>query len=79
MQRSARLASLSSEGTATAFDIIARSGLLSVTESVCAPASTKKGGHMPDTPSFSFREWLVPPILVPLFLGLLIAASVVFR
>ena len=34
---------------------------------------------MPDTPSFSFQEWLVPPILVPLFLGRLIAASVVFR
>jgi len=28
---------------------------------------------------FDFREWLVPPLLVPLFFGLLIAALVVFR
>jgi hypothetical protein len=34
---------------------------------------------MPDTPRFDFREWLVPPILVPLFLLLLVAASVAFR
>ena len=34
---------------------------------------------MADTPRFDFREWLVPPILVPLFLLLLVAASVAFR
>lgn len=34
---------------------------------------------MPETPHFTLREWLVPPILVPLFLGLLIAALVVLR
>ena len=34
---------------------------------------------MPETPRFDIREWLVPPIMVPLFLGLLIAAFVVFR
>jgi hypothetical protein len=28
---------------------------------------------------FDFREWLVPPVLVPLFFGLMIAALVVFR
>jgi hypothetical protein len=25
------------------------------------------------------REWLVPPILVPLFLGLVVAAAVIIR
>lgn len=54
-------------------------GLLSVTESACAPASTEEGGHMPNTPGFNFREWLVPPVLVPLFFGLMIAALAVFR
>jgi hypothetical protein len=39
----------------------------------------QKGGRMPDSPIFNFREWLVPPVLVPLFFGLLIAALVVFR
>jgi hypothetical protein len=34
---------------------------------------------MPDSHGFNFREWLVPPLLVPLFFGLLIAAVVVFR
>jgi hypothetical protein len=27
-----------------------------------------------DTYRFNLREWLVPPVLVPLFFGLLIAA-----
>ena len=34
---------------------------------------------MSDTHKFDFREWLVPPVLVPLFFGLLIAVLVVFR
>jgi hypothetical protein len=34
---------------------------------------------MSDTFKFDFREWLVPPLLVPLFFGLLIAAAVVIR
>ena len=34
---------------------------------------------MPDSHGFNFREWLVPPLLVPLFFGLLIAAVAVFR
>jgi hypothetical protein len=34
---------------------------------------------MSDTVKFDFREWLVPPLLVPLFFALLIAALVVFR
>jgi hypothetical protein len=28
---------------------------------------------------FDLREWLVPPILVPLFLGLILAGAVVVR
>jgi hypothetical protein len=31
------------------------------------------------TPQFDFREWLVPPVLVPVFFGLLIAAAVVLQ
>jgi hypothetical protein len=34
---------------------------------------------MSDTHKFDFREWLVPPLLVPLFFGLVIAAVAVFR
>jgi hypothetical protein len=34
---------------------------------------------MSDISKFDFREWLVPPVLVPLFFGLMIAALVVFR
>jgi hypothetical protein len=34
---------------------------------------------MPDTPNFDFREWLVPPVLMPIFFGLLIAAAVVLQ
>jgi hypothetical protein len=34
---------------------------------------------MSDVSGFNFREWLVPPVLVPLFFGLLIAAVVLIR
>jgi hypothetical protein len=34
---------------------------------------------MPDTPNSSFREWLVPPVLMPIFFGLLIAAAAVLQ
>jgi hypothetical protein len=34
---------------------------------------------MSNTQKFDLREWLVPPILVPLFLGLLVAGSVIIR
>ncbi len=34
---------------------------------------------MPDNPKFDFREWLVPPVLLPIFFGLLIAAAVVLQ
>jgi len=32
---------------------------------------------MPDIPQFDFREWLVPPVLSPIFFALLIAAAIV--
>jgi hypothetical protein len=34
---------------------------------------------MSETHRFNFREWLVPPLLVPLFFGLVIAAVVLIR
>jgi hypothetical protein len=34
---------------------------------------------MPDTPNFNLREWLVPPVLLPIFFGLLIATAVVLQ
>jgi hypothetical protein len=33
--------------------------------------------QMPESPKSSFREWLVPPVLLPVFIGLLVAASAV--
>jgi hypothetical protein len=58
--------------------ITARPGLLSVTESVALPPQPK-GGHMPKFPTFSFRDWLVPPVLMPIFLVLLVAAAMVIQ
>jgi hypothetical protein len=29
--------------------------------------------------SFNFREWLVPPVLLPIFLGLLIVAAMLYN
>jgi hypothetical protein len=34
---------------------------------------------MPDTRKFDLREWLVAPVLLPVVLGLLIAAAVVVQ
>jgi hypothetical protein len=34
---------------------------------------------MPDSPKSDFRDWLVPPVLMPIFFGLLIAATVVLQ
>ena len=58
--------------------ITARPRLLPVTESIMLPPQPA-GGSMPDNPKFDFREWLVPPVLLPVFLGLLIAAAVVIQ
>jgi len=59
-------------------DIIARPGLLSVTESVALPPQPK-GGHMSKLPAFDLREWLVPPVLMPIILVLLVAAAMVIQ
>ena len=59
-------------------DITARPGLLSVTESVALPPKPK-GGHMPNFSVFNLREWLVPPVLMPIFLVLLVAAAMVIQ
>ena len=52
--------------------------LLPVTESSGLPP---KGTavRMSNSQKFDLRGWLVPPILVPLFFGLLIAGSVIIR
>jgi hypothetical protein len=34
---------------------------------------------MPDTSKFDLREWLVPPVLMPIFFVLLIAAAVIIQ
>jgi hypothetical protein len=44
-----------------------------VTESIALPPPPKEGGQMSDLVKFDIREWLVPPLLVPIFLVLLIA------
>ena len=49
------------------------SWLLSVTESIALPPQMKEGGQMSGLVKFDIREWLVPPVLVPIFLVLLIA------
>jgi len=61
------------------FNITARPRLLSVTESVALPPQPNTGGHMPDPHKFDLREWLVPPVVLPIFFGLLIAAAVVIQ
>jgi len=52
--------------------------LLSVTESFVLPPQPE-GGQMPKSPTFNIREWLVPPVLLPVFLVLLIAAVIVVQ
>ena len=49
------------------------SWLLSVTESFALPPQPSEGGKMSKSDKFEIREWLVPPLLVPVFLALLIA------
>jgi len=34
---------------------------------------------MSDTPKPSFRSWLVPPVLLPILIALLVAASVIMH
>jgi hypothetical protein len=48
-----------------------------VTESFALPPKPK-GGHMPNS-RFDLREWLAPPVLMPIFLVLLVAAAMVIQ
>jgi hypothetical protein len=34
---------------------------------------------MSDSPGFNLREWLVPPVLLPLFFGVLVAATLLIQ
>ena len=60
------------------FDITARPRPLSVTESFALPPRPK-ADDMSHVNKFSIREWLVPPILLPIFLVLLVAAAMLIR
>jgi hypothetical protein len=51
---------------------------LSVTESLELPPQDRAVA-MSGIQRFDLREWLVPPILVPLFLGLILAGAVIVR
>jgi hypothetical protein len=39
----------------------------------------RTGGHMPDPQKFNLSEWLVPPILLPIILGLVVAGAVIIQ
>jgi hypothetical protein len=58
--------------------ITARLRLLSVTESVALPPY-QKAVDVSDFPRLSLREWLVPPVLLPIFFVVLIAASMLVQ
>lgn len=60
-------------------NITARPRLLSVTESFTLPPQPKQAVIVSQSRQFSLREWLVPPILLPVFLGLLVAAAMVIQ
>jgi hypothetical protein len=49
-----------------------------VTESIALPRRLK-AVDMPNTNKFTIREWLVPPILLPIFFVLLVAAVMLIR
>jgi hypothetical protein len=52
--------------------------LLSVTESVVLPPRPRDG-QMSNTSKFSVREWMVPPVLLPIVFVLLIAAAMLIQ
>jgi hypothetical protein len=58
--------------------ITARPRLLSVTESIALPPQPSRRSDV-RYPKFDFREWLVPPVLLPVFFCLLIAAAPVLQ
>jgi len=49
-----------------------------MTESVALPL-LQKAVDMSNINRVSVREWLVPPVLLPIFFGLLIAAAIVIQ
>jgi hypothetical protein len=49
-----------------------------MTESFTLPPKPK-GGLMSKTPAFNLRDWLVPPVLMPIFLVLMVAAAMVIQ
>lgn len=51
---------------------------LSVTESFALPPRPQ-AVNMSHVNKFSIREWLVPPILLPIFLVLLVAAAMLIQ
>jgi len=53
--------------------------LVSVTESIALPPRPKKAVNMSNISRSSVREWLVPPVLLPILFVLLIAATVLIR
>jgi hypothetical protein len=53
--------------------------LSSVTESIALPPRPKKAADMSNIYKFSVREWLVPPVLLPIFFVLLIAAAMLIQ
>jgi hypothetical protein len=73
-----RLASRYLARSSYMWEITARPRQLSVTESVALPPQLT-GGHLSNPAKFDLREWLVPPVLLPIFLGLLIAAAIILR
>jgi hypothetical protein len=50
-----------------------------VTESVALPPLQKKRSNMSNTNKLSVREWLVPPVLLPILFALLIAAAILIQ
>jgi hypothetical protein len=55
------------------------SRLLSVTESAALPPLQKRRSNMSVINKFSVREWLVPPVLLPIFFAVLIAAAILIQ
>ncbi len=59
-------------------DITARHRPLSVLRALRSRRD-QKAVKMAHVDKFSIREWLVPPILLPIFLALLVAAAVLIQ
>jgi len=49
-----------------------------MTESFALPPKPK-GGLMSKAPAFNLRDWLVPPVLMPIFLVLMVAVALVIQ